>query len=161
MGETNRINGSIIIEDTQNSDGGIIRNITATDVVTLKQKDITVNGTYVAKNEQADGYSQINVNVNDFTLTGSLSTNYTEGELTPLYTLSGEVASMPAYTLSGEVVVPDVVESETFDGDYIYTPIWDLQEIPTAHKLLTSDIQIESIPLYEVSNEHGGITLSI
>lgn len=82
-------------------------------------------------------------------LTGSLSTDYIDGSIVPIK------------VISGEVVIPEFVDYETFDGDYEYTPMWAVQDIPTENKLLTSDILINSIPLYEVSNEFGGITLSI
>lgn len=61
--------GGVLIEDTTDSHGGTIRTITTTNLVTLGQKSITQNGTYVASDDDYDGYSQVTVNVGGATPT--------------------------------------------------------------------------------------------
>lgn len=90
------------------------------------------------------------------------------GEITYSGGISGELSAhyyegtfIPIKSVTGEVTVPDYVTPDTYDGEYEWTPSWGIQTAPTSHTYLTSDIQINSIPLYEVSNEYGGITLTI
>ncbi len=90
------------------------------------------------------------------------------GEITYVRGIEGELSAhfyegsfIPVKSVSGEVTVPDIVIPDEYDGTYEWTPSWDEQDIPTAHKYLYSDISINSIQLYEVSNESGGFTLII
>ena len=55
--------GSIVIQDTPDSHGGTIREITAQTVISLSAKTITQNGTYNPEDEELDGYSSVVVAV--------------------------------------------------------------------------------------------------
>lgn len=55
--------GGIVISDTTDAAGGIVRTITATNATTLVSKTVTTNGTYDPADDNADGYSEIIVNV--------------------------------------------------------------------------------------------------
>lgn len=55
--------GGIVISDTTDAAGGTIRTITATDTTTLISKTVTQNGTYDPADDNADGYSEIIVDV--------------------------------------------------------------------------------------------------
>lgn len=57
------VSGVIIISDTTDVAGGIIRTITASDTTTLVSKTVTSNGTYLPASDNADGYSEIIVDV--------------------------------------------------------------------------------------------------
>lgn len=55
--------GGIVISDTTDAAGGTVRTITATDTTTLISKTVTQNGTYDPSDDNADGYSEIIVDV--------------------------------------------------------------------------------------------------
>lgn len=55
-------------------------------------------------------------------------------------------------------VVKDV---ETYDGDYIVTPMITSQSLDTTGKLMTKDVVIKEIPFFETSNNEGGHTIYI
>ena len=48
-----------------------------------------------------------------------------------------------------------------YDGAYEVTPTASEQVIPTAHKTLANDVTINQIPYLAISNDSGGITVSI
>ena len=66
-------------------------------------------------------------------------------------TLSGSIVSEGA--LSGSLSMP--VGYEDYTGPYAVTPKIVSQSLNTADKHMSSDITIEPIPYYEVSNQNG------
>lgn len=51
---------------------------------------------------------------------------------------------------------------ETYQGDYIVTPsATTAYTMQTAQKLMKSNVQVEKIPFFDVTNERGGITVYI
>ena len=52
-------------------------------------------------------------------------------------------------------------EHDYFDGPYVVTPNWTTQELETDDKICTDDISVLEIPVSEVENEAGGLTLTI
>lgn len=62
--------------------------------------------------------------------------------------LSGSLSSVPA--------------PNAYQGDYHITPkAFDPQTLPTAHKILSSDIVVDPVPYFETSNASDGITVYI
>jgi DNA/RNA endonuclease YhcR with UshA esterase domain len=63
-------------------------------------------------------------------------------------------------TYFGEVIkVYDDVPQ--YDGIYEVTPKVTEQILPTAQRFLARDVTIEKIPYFEVTNNSGGMTVSI
>ena len=50
---------------------------------------------------------------------------------------------------------------EPYTGEYEVTPNFEVQELATKDKQMKDNVKIQSIPVYEVSNPTGGITLTI
>ncbi len=49
-----------------------------------------------------------------------------------------------------------------YEGEIVVaSTIWNEQILPTKNHVLKSDITVEPIPIYEVSNPQGGITVTI
>lgn len=57
-----------------------------------------------------------------------------------------------------EVISPD---GEVYDGSYDVVPKVEQQVLPTAQKIMKDDVTVRAIPVYEVSNTAGGITVYI
>lgn len=53
------------------------------------------------------------------------------------------------------------VGGELYKGDYTVTPKVDPQMLRTKGKLLTDNVTVKSIPIFEVSNTSGGATVYI
>ena len=79
-----------------------------------------------------------------------------EGEIRTKVSLVGDISSR---CIIGEVEVGRVVikreEAEIYEGDYIVTPSTDRQILETANKKLMNDVEINSIPYYDIANEYG------
>lgn len=83
--------GSVIIEDTTDSHGGIIRTITSVDTVVVGRKNITSNGTYAASDDNFNGYSQVTVNVPSVAPTlQTKSVSYTPSEAQQTATVTAD-----------------------------------------------------------------------
>ena len=50
---------------------------------------------------------------------------------------------------------------DPYMGSYEITPKVDEQILPTAQKLMTSDLMVKAIPIFDVSNNSGGSTVYI
>ena len=50
---------------------------------------------------------------------------------------------------------------EEYDGPYIVTPEFEAQTLDTTNKHLSNDVVVLEIPMSEVSNMSGGLTLNI
>ncbi len=62
------------------------------------------------------------------------------------------------YLISNE----SLIHYDTYTGQYEVTALPEVEQIlRTKKKMLLSDIVVKPIPYYEVSNEAGGITVSI
>ena len=48
-----------------------------------------------------------------------------------------------------------VVGAPEYAGPYDVTPLFSVQTLPTAQKLMQKDVTIRKIPQYEVSNDYG------
>ena len=82
------------------------------------------------------------------------------GEISQMHRISGTINSQ--HGIESEVRLPTVVDrGDVYSGDIEFKPSWEEQTIETADKYLEKDISISSIQLYEVSNDAGGITISI
>lgn len=66
-------------------------------------------------------------------------------------------------TVSGNVNVGQVYTQnvDEYTGDYDVTPKAIAQVLETKQKLMTDDVRIRKIPFHEVSNPHGGTTITI
>lgn len=67
-------------------------------------------------------------------------------------------AGTPAADVS---VTGPVVGAPEYSGPYDITPLFSVQTLPTAKRLMQQDVTIRKIPQYEVSNDYGGYTLII
>ena len=67
-------------------------------------------------------------------------------------------AGTPAAAVS---VTGPVVGAPEYSGPYDITPLFSVQTLPTAKRLMQQDVTIRKIPQYEVSNDSGGYTLII
>lgn len=105
-----------------------------------------------------DGSGRVSVNVeNDIEevirIDGDASlTLNADGDMSLLTQMDGEGSFF--YTESG-------VSHETYAGPYDVTPRASQQSLSTRNKLMSDDVTIRSIPIYEVSNESGGTTFYI
>ena len=54
-----------------------------------------------------------------------------------------------------------ITEVETYDGNYDVIPKTEGQTLETNQKYMKSDVTIQKIPFYNVSNESGGSTVYI
>ena len=61
--------------------------------------------------------------------------------------------------LTGNIFI--TVDHECYTGNYHIIPKVDPQVLMTCDKVLTQDITVEGIPIYEVSNPQGGTTIII
>ena len=48
-----------------------------------------------------------------------------------------------------------------YEGPYEVTPIFEDQRLETKRKSMSDDITVLAIPIYEVSNPQGGVTVTI
>lgn len=53
------------------------------------------------------------------------------------------------------------VDLDPYRGDYQVRPQLDAQTLETAQKYMVKDMEIEKIPIYAVSNNSGGTTVTI
>lgn len=68
-------------------------------------------------------------------------------------------AATPAASVA--VTGTAVVGAPEYSGPYDITPLFSVQTLPTAKRLMQQDVTIRKIPQYEVSNDSGGYTLII
>lgn len=61
--------------------------------------------------------------------------------------------------LTGSVFL--TVDHECYSGNCHVIPKVESQVLPTCDKIITEDITVEGIPIYEVSNPQGGSTIII
>lgn len=59
------------------------------------------------------------------------------------------------------VVTTVTKDVDYYDGDYSVIPKVTRQTLPTEKKFLGSDIKVEKIPIFDVSNTSGGTTIYI
>jgi hypothetical protein len=65
--------------------------------------------------------------------------------------------------LNGIVQIPNLSPPihPTYDGEYSITPRFYEQKLETKEKLMTDDVTVDVIPVHEVTNPAGGITVTI
>lgn len=85
-------------------------------------------------------------------------------ELNGIMSVPGELISTYSddepLELTGHLTIPEYI-GETYKGSYEVVPTADFQLLSTADCILVEDILVHSIPYYEVSNEQGGLTVTI
>lgn len=69
------------------------------------------------------------------------------------YTFKAEMGSVHHLT--------KYIGGDVYEGDYVVKPKVEKQTIPTKNKVLTENVEILSIPYFEVSNTSGGNTVFI
>ena len=57
--------------------------------------------------------------------------------------------------------VTEYIDADPYTGSYDVTPKVEEQELLTKKKLMTDNVRIRSIPIYEVSNQADGETVYI
>lgn len=60
-----------------------------------------------------------------------------------------------------DVTGTTVVGAPEYSGPYDITPLFSVQVLPTAKRLMQQDLTIKKIPQYEVANDSSGYTLII
>ena len=60
-----------------------------------------------------------------------------------------------------EIQSKTVIIGDAYTGDYEITPRVVAQTLRTRNKVLTEDVIVSAIPIYEVSNSSGGSTVFI
>lgn len=55
----------------------------------------------------------------------------------------------------------DAENVDPYIGEYEVTPMLKKQTLDTAQKLMSADLQVNEIPIYAVSNNAGGTTVTI
>lgn len=70
------------------------------------------------------------------------------------------VVDSESVKLVGHLSVPEYI-GKNYTGSYEVTPTGEFQLLPTADCVLTDDILVHPIPYSEVSNEQGGLTVTI
>lgn len=59
------------------------------------------------------------------------------------------------------IMATEFVGGEIYQGDYTVTPKTEKQTLQTREKILTENVEILSIPYFDVSNDKGGSTVYI
>ena len=57
--------------------------------------------------------------------------------------------------------ISELPNGEFYDGRYIVTPKSSKQTLDTTNKLFQGDLVVDKIPYAEVTNEKGGLTVTI
>ena len=65
--------------------------------------------------------------------------------------------------LTGTLTLPNLTPPvhPIYDGEYSVTPRFHEQKLETKEKLMTDDVTVDVIPVHEVTNPAGGITVTI
>ena len=84
------------------------------------------------------------------------------GDLRPLDgSISGSLSD-PDQSLSGSLTVPSAAPAvDPYTGDYVVIPTFRDQVLETKNKTMEDDVTVKEIPVAEVSNPAGGLTLTI
>ena len=93
-------------------------------------------------------------------LRGSLTAKAALGaKLRAKAALAGSIA---AASLAGEIAAAQGDAVPIYDGNYTAEPkLFENVTLRTKDQKMTSDVTVSKIPIYEVSNEAGGLTLII
>ena len=67
----------------------------------------------------------------------------------------------PVTVQVGVVTRTSAGDIPVYEGPYEAIPKVEAQTLPTAKKLMTEDVTVQGVPIYEVSNEQGGNTVYI
>lgn len=62
---------------------------------------------------------------------------------------------------TGTPIARDYVGGEPYEGEYEVQPSFEVQTLPTAHKLLANNLTVDAIEVSTVSNLSGGNTVYI
>ena len=83
------------------------------------------------------------------------------GRLLNKITLSAEITS--SVTLKGSVIIPETVgvTPPAYKGDYNVTPTVSGETLQTKYKYMEEDLVLKPIPIYETTNNSGGLTVYI
>ena len=73
--------------------------------------------------------------------------------------LSGAV--QPEAVLKGSVAIPSISQGESYTGPYEVTPDIDGETLVTSLKTMLGNVVVNPIPYAEVSNNTGGLTVTI
>lgn len=94
-------------------------------------------------------------------LRGSLTAKAALGaKLRAKAALAGSIAA--AASLAGEIAAAQGDAVPIYDGNYTAEPkLFENVTLRTKDQKMTSDVTVSKIPIYEVSNEAGGLTLII
>lgn len=66
-----------------------------------------------------------------------------------------------AQSLIGSITFARSIPDKYYEGDYEVVPAVDPQTLPTKQTYLSDDVQVTSIPYFDVSNTSGGSTVYI
>lgn len=78
--------------------------------------------------------------------------------------ISGSAGASVEVVCDGEVgTVTEVIGGEfpRYEGNYVVTPTMSQQKLETKNRVLSDDITVKKIPLYETTNLSGGTTVYI
>lgn len=81
------------------------------------------------------------------------------GTLSGKGTVSGSVTQKES--IHGTLGISTSGVTEQYKGDYEVTPRLSAQVLETRKKVMTDNLTIKEIPIYEVSNTSGGTTVYI
>lgn len=73
--------------------------------------------------------------------------------------IGGQIETKDSKTIIGSVVIAG--EPDYYEGDYEVIPMFTDQVLTTQNKTMKEDFTIKEIPVAEVSNPAGGLTLTI
>lgn len=82
-----------------------------------------------------------------------------DGITTGTGSISGSLS--PPASMSGELSIPTYIDVDEYEGEYVTSPDFDGQTLPTKNKTLVKDITINPIQVESVSNIQGGRTVYI
>lgn len=63
--------------------------------------------------------------------------------------------------ISGTVEKPEIVKPPPYEGDYEVVPIYEDIDLETKEKYMEENVKVNAIPVHEVSNPQGGVTVTI
>ena len=63
--------------------------------------------------------------------------------------------------ITGKLGISTSGVTEQYEGDYTVIPKVTAQTLETKKKVMTDDLKITEIPVYEVTNNQGGMTVYI
>ena len=82
--------------------------------------------------------------------------------LTPsIISATAEAVKRSVNATADLATVTKTEDHDYYEGAYVVTPAWATQTLETTEKIMSQNVVVLDIPVSEVGNEAGGLTLTI